>query len=146
MTDLLGMAGLVNSTVPAPFNWGEYDYVWKSDRRYLDFHPGNEVNESCEYPRMWGQDGFPLAQEYLDQEKGCRISDFDSYGEIQGIGLFTVFQTQLSKFASVQDRLREWKPDVMDRLKVMSCMQIGKNIPDPQFMHSLLMPHSYARH
>lgn len=134
MTDLLGMAGQVNATQPAPFNWDEYDYVWKTDRRYLDFEPGNERNYSCQYPRMWGQDGFPLAQEYLDQEKSCRISDFDSYGEIEGIGLFTVFQTQLSKFASVQDRLREWNPSVMDRLKVMSCMQIG-----PFFFNALLL-------
>ena len=29
-----------------------------------------------------------------------------------------------SKFASVQDRLREWKPEVMAKLEVFSCMVI----------------------
>lgn len=129
MTDLLGMAGQVNATQPAPFLWDEYDYAWKSDQRYHDFAPGNERNYSCEYPRLWGQDGYPLAQEYINDEKSCRVSDFDQYGEIQGIGLFSIWQWQLSKFASVQDRLRDWKPDVMDRLKVMSCMQIGNTYP-----------------
>jgi alpha-1,3-glucan synthase len=31
----------------------------------------------------------------------------------------------MSKFASVQDRLREWRPDVLEKIKRMSCMQIA---------------------
>jgi alpha-1,3-glucan synthase len=31
----------------------------------------------------------------------------------------------MSKFASVQDRLREWRPDVLEKIKQMSCMQIA---------------------
>lgn len=34
------------------------------------------------------------------------------------------WQRQLAKFASVQDRLREWKPDVLDRLKHFSCLTV----------------------
>lgn len=34
------------------------------------------------------------------------------------------WQRQLSKFASVQDRLREWQPGVMDKIKVFSCLAI----------------------
>ena len=34
------------------------------------------------------------------------------------------YQRQLSKFASVQDRLREWKPSVMAKLQVFACMTI----------------------
>jgi alpha-1,3-glucan synthase len=31
----------------------------------------------------------------------------------------------MSKFASVQDRLREWRPDVLEKINRMSCMQIA---------------------
>jgi alpha-1,3-glucan synthase len=34
------------------------------------------------------------------------------------------WQRQLAKFASVQDRLREWNPDTMEKLKVFSCLAI----------------------
>jgi alpha-1,3-glucan synthase len=43
---------------------------------------------------------------------------------MEAFGVHPDWQRQLSKFASVQDRLREWKPDVMARLKVFSCMAI----------------------
>lgn len=44
---------------------------------------------------------------------------------MKGVGAFPAWQTQLSKFASVQDRLRVWRSDVLDKIKVMSCMQIA---------------------
>lgn len=47
------------------------------------------------------------------------------YGDIKGTGAYPSYQSQLSKFASVQDRLREWQNDVLDKIKVMSCMQIS---------------------
>ena len=34
------------------------------------------------------------------------------------------WQRQLSKFTSVQDRLREWKPSVMAKLQFFACMAI----------------------
>lgn len=43
---------------------------------------------------------------------------------MEAFGVHPDWQRQLSKFASVQDRLREWQPDVMDRIKVFSCMAI----------------------
>lgn len=75
MGDLIAFGGYVNQTTP--FNWDEYDPVWKSDRRYHDFQPGSERNLSCQYPRMWGQDGLPLTQDVLSQMHGCRESEFD---------------------------------------------------------------------
>lgn len=51
-------------------------------------------------------------------------SDFDQYGDMEAFGVHPDWQRQLSKFASVQDRLREWKPDVMARLQVFACMAI----------------------
>jgi alpha-1,3-glucan synthase len=51
-------------------------------------------------------------------------SDFDQYGDMEAFGVHPDWQRQLSKFASVQDRLREWNPNVMAKLKVFSCMVI----------------------
>jgi alpha-1,3-glucan synthase len=43
---------------------------------------------------------------------------------MEAFGVHPDWQRQLSKFASVQDRLREWKPDVMARLQNFACMAI----------------------
>lgn len=51
-------------------------------------------------------------------------SDFDQYGDMEAFGVHPDWQRQLSKFASVQDRLREWNPNVMAKLKVFACMVI----------------------
>jgi len=55
---------------------------------------------------------------------GCFSSDFDQFGDMEAFGVHPDWQRQLSKFASVQDRLREWDPSVLSRLKVFSCMAI----------------------
>lgn len=56
---------------------------------------------------------------------GCRDSDFDQYGDIAAFDIYPEWQRQLSKFASVQDRLREWKPSVRARIEHFSCLQIA---------------------
>jgi hypothetical protein len=43
---------------------------------------------------------------------------------MEAFGVHPDWQRQLSKFASVQDRLREWKPSVMEKLTTFSCMTI----------------------
>jgi hypothetical protein len=43
---------------------------------------------------------------------------------MEAFGVHPDWQRQLSKFASVQDRLREWKPSVMQKLTTFSCMTI----------------------
>ena len=43
---------------------------------------------------------------------------------MEAFGVHPDWQRQLSKFASVQDRLREWKPEVMSKIKKFSCMAI----------------------
>ena len=52
------------------------------------------------------------------------MSEFDQYGDMEAFGVHPDWQRQLSKFASVQDRLREWNPSVIDKIKVFSCMAI----------------------
>jgi alpha-1,3-glucan synthase len=54
----------------------------------------------------------------------CLESDFDQYGDTEAFGVHPDWQRQLSKFTSVQDRLREWNPGVMAKLQVFSCMAI----------------------
>jgi alpha-1,3-glucan synthase len=77
MGDLIAFDGSVNAS--AGFRWDEYDYVWKTiDRRYHDFHPGNERNKSCEYPRIWGQDGYLIGDDVKQYMDGCRDSEFDA--------------------------------------------------------------------
>lgn len=44
---------------------------------------------------------------------------------MEAFGVHPNWQRQLSKFASVQDRLRDWSPTVMSKLEVFSCMVIA---------------------
>lgn len=71
-------------------------------------------------PTFWQDDGTIVVVE----ANGCLQSDFDQYGDMEAFGVHPDWQRQLSKFASVQDRLREWDPSVMAKLQRFSCMAI----------------------
>lgn len=120
--DLIGFQGFLNETTP--FRVTEHQALWKSDRHYVDFMFGNDYNETCDYPRLWLEDGFPVGPEVTDQLKGCYDSDFDQYGDLEAFGVYPDWQRQLTKFASVQDRLREWIPSVRERIIRHSCLMI----------------------
>ena len=75
MGDLIAFEGFVNASTP--FNWDEHDYMWKSDRRYHDFQPDNSKNVSCQYPRLWGEDGYELGADITQYMHGCRMGEFD---------------------------------------------------------------------
>ena len=124
MGDLLGYGGAyTNATVE--FAFGEYDYIWKDpERRYHDFQPSNDWDPTCQPPPFWEQNGYLEIQSVLDQWIGCRDSEFDMYGDIKGTGAYPSYINQVSRFASVQDRLREWRPDVLEKINVMSCIQV----------------------
>lgn len=47
------------------------------------------------------------------------------YGEIAAFGNYPEWQRQISKFAFVQDRLREWRTDVRQKLERFSCITIA---------------------
>ncbi|KAF2641815.1 alpha-1,3-glucan synthase [Massarina eburnea CBS 473.64] len=125
MGDLLQWVG--NENASAPFKWDEYDVRYKTSRQYLDFAIGNDETATCTYPRMWGADGYPFSnQTVLDAMKlPCKDSQFDQYGDMKGVGEVPIEQTQLGKFAGVQDRLRTWREDVLDKIMHFSCMQIA---------------------
>lgn len=124
MGDLLGYGGaFTNASVE--FAFGEYDYIWKDpERRYHDFQPSNDWDPTCQMPQIWEQNGFLEPQGIMNQFDGCRNSEFDMYGDIKGTGAYPSYINQMSRFASVQDRLREWRPDVLEKINVMSCIQI----------------------
>ena len=71
-------------------------------------------------PTFWDDDATVVSVE----TDGCKSSDFDQYGDMEAFGVHPDWERQLSKFASVQDRLREWKPQVMAKLTTFSCMAI----------------------
>ncbi|EPS28157.1 putative alpha-1,3-glucan synthase [Penicillium oxalicum 114-2] len=121
--DLIGFEGYLNTT--APFSIKEHKVQWKSDRQYVDFHIGNNYNETCAYPRFWNETGYPVDNYVEDELGGCYDSDFDQYGDIEAFGVYPDWERELAKFASVQDRLREWVPSVRERLVRHSCMIIA---------------------
>ncbi|KAG9681557.1 alpha-1,3-glucan synthase, partial [Aureobasidium melanogenum] len=124
MGDLLAFEGWENETTP--FNPLEYDVLWKTSRQYLDFEIDNDVLEDCQYPVFYGDDGFPVNSSVMETfDNQCRKSDFDQYGDMKGVGYVPPYQSQLSKFASVQDRLRLWKHEVLEKVMRFSCMQIA---------------------
>ncbi|RDW76848.1 uncharacterized protein DSM5745_06840 [Aspergillus mulundensis] len=123
LSNLIGFKGHLNDS--ADFTPYEYEVQWVSDRQYADFSFGNTYNETCEYPKFWAEDGYPLTDSGVENLKGCYNSDFDQYGELEAFGNFPDWQRQLTKFASVQDRLREWHKPVRDILTRHSCMQIA---------------------
>lgn len=129
----------------APFDLHEHNAVWKHPRympwgfeEYTDFSVcffarfirgdtnatfqwANDWNSTCELPTLWLNDG---SLENVGWGGGCMMSDFDQYGDMEAFGVHPDWQRQLTKFASVQDRLREWRPEVLAKLKNFVCMTI----------------------
>lgn len=124
MSNLIGFQGYMNASTP--FKTTEHKVQWKTDRQYMDFQFGNTYNQTCAYPRLWLETGFPVGPDVTSQLKGCYDSDFDQYGDIEAFGVFPDWQRQLAKFASVQDRLREWVPSVRERIQRHSCIMIAQ--------------------
>ncbi|KAH7024662.1 putative alpha-1,3-glucan synthase [Microdochium trichocladiopsis] len=123
MGDLLGFEGYLNESTP--FDTHEYPLMWKSSWRYADFDVGTAYNETCHFPRMWNETGFPVDQWVLDSFDGCYDGDFDQFGDTEAFGVYPDYRRQLTKFASVQDRLREWVPSVRERLGHFTCITIA---------------------
>ncbi|MCJ1398815.1 Cell wall alpha-1,3-glucan synthase ags1 [Xylographa trunciseda] len=124
MSDLIGFEGYLNASTP--FLTSEHSVQWKTDRQYLDFAFGNDYNETCEYPRFYNETGYPVGEDVTSQLVGCFNSEFDQYGDVEAFGVFPDWQRELAKFASVQDRLREWVPSVREKIQRHSCIMIAQ--------------------
>ena len=132
MSNLIGFDDFLNST--ATFDPKEHKVKYKDHRRYLDFDFSNKYNATCDYPRFWNESGGRVLKgctdaddrcQLFDQLVGCYDSEFDQYGDTEAFGIFPDWQRQLSKFASVQDRLREWQPSVRAKIQHMMCLVIS---------------------
>ncbi|KAG8525784.1 uncharacterized protein KY384_000544 [Bacidia gigantensis] len=123
--DLIGFEGSLN--VSTPLNYHEYNAMWKTSRRYHDFTFDNYEVDKCDtpYPRFYDDFGEEVSMNGTEHLIGCRQSEFDQYGDIAAFDVYPEWQRQLSKFASVQDRLREWKPSVREKIELFTCMQIS---------------------
>jgi len=119
MSDLIGFKGYLNESTP--FRNEEHEVLWKSSRVYPDFSFSDRYNETCEFPEFWFENG----ERIVPPLKGCYDSDFDQFGDVEAFGVWPDWMRQLSKFASVQDRLRDWHPSVGARLEHFSCMAIA---------------------
>ncbi|KUJ12806.1 alpha-1,3-glucan synthase Ags2 [Mollisia scopiformis] len=123
MGDLLAFEGYLNASVP--FTPKEHEVLYRdSSRQYADFTFGNNYNTSCEYPRFWLENGFPVGTDVTSQLTGCYDSEFDQYGDFEGLGDFDGWKRSLSKAAGVQDRLRDWIPSVREKIEIFSCLTI----------------------
>ncbi|KAB8236607.1 alpha-1,3-glucan synthase Ags3 [Aspergillus alliaceus] len=123
LSNLIGFKGHLNDS--ADFRIDEYEVQYISERVYADFKFGNEYNETCNFPKFWNETGYPITSGEATELKGCYNSDFDQFGELEAFGNFPDWKRQLTKFASVQDRLREWHKPIRDILTRHSCMQIA---------------------
>jgi len=75
MGDLIAFKGYEN--ISAPFDPGEYQAEWKSDRHCLDFDFKNTYNATCQYSRFWDESGYPITESTdpnIAQLRGCLIA------------------------------------------------------------------------
>lgn len=122
--DLIGFEGYLNET--APFTIDEHQAVYKTGRTYTDFDLSRDYNESCQYPKFWNETGFPVDADIQAQFGGCYAGEFDQYGDTEAFGVFPDWRRQLSKFASVQDRLREWHEPTRTKIETMYSLLISQ--------------------
>ena len=123
--DLIGFEGSLN--ISSPISFSEHNALWKTTRRYHDFTFNNRELDKCDvpYPRFWDDFGLPVTKNGTEHLIGCRDSEFDQYGDVAAFDKLPEWRRQISKFASVQDRLREWKPSVREKIEHLSCIQIA---------------------
>nr|POE47199.1 cell wall alpha-1,3-glucan synthase ags1 [Quercus suber] len=124
MSDLFAFNGYYNSS--APFSFTEHVMQYKTGIKYRDFDQSNNFHDQCPYPypRFWDQAGNLIHDVNTTQMVGCMDSDFDQYGDVGAFGVYPEWQKQLSKFNGVQDRLRDWRPEVLDKINHFSCLLI----------------------
>ena len=77
------------------------------------------------FPTFYFDDGTVLNDSVITMPAdGCKASDFDQYGDLEAFGFHPGWMRQLTKFDSVQDRLKEWQPHVMERLIKFACLAL----------------------
>lgn len=126
MSDLFQFKGFENSSATWSFTEHHMDYSNADEHTYRDFVQTNNFQDKCDtpFPRFWDQGGHLYNDVNTSRMVGCMDSDFDQFGDVGAFGVYPEWQKQLSKFNGVQDRLRDWKPSVLDKIMHFSCMWI----------------------
>ncbi|RMZ83748.1 hypothetical protein DV738_g938, partial [Chaetothyriales sp. CBS 135597] len=122
--DLIGFEGHLNDSTP--FSVTEHKVQWKTRLQYWDFEFGNTYNKTCDYPRFYNETGYRVDKYVTDSLVGCYDSEFDQYGDTEAFGVYPDWRRQLTKFSSVQDRLREWHEPVRLKIENFYCMVISQ--------------------
>ncbi|KAF2214124.1 glycosyltransferase family 5 protein [Cercospora zeae-maydis SCOH1-5] len=124
MANLFGFEGFYNTSTDWSFSEHNMNYI--GNHVYRDFYQTNEFHQVCPYdfPRFWDQGGNQIIDNNTRAMVGCMDSEFDQFGDVGAFGVYPEWQKQLSKFNGVQDRLRDWRPQVLDKIKHFSCMMI----------------------
>ncbi|MBW0472818.1 hypothetical protein O181_012533 [Austropuccinia psidii MF-1] len=132
MGDLIGNQGYLNTSTP--FSLEGYKVQWKNPpytpwdlNEYVDFNFSNTRSSPCKFPNFYDSQGSLVNP---PSTSGCYNGDFDQFGDIEAFGVHPDWQRQLSKFASVQDRLREWDDTVAAKLEHLACMTLRALDPD----------------
>ncbi|KAJ3045031.1 Cell wall alpha-1,3-glucan synthase ags1 [Rhizophlyctis rosea] len=121
LADWVGYEGYVN--VSTPFTMDPYRAIYKTPYSYADFNISGEWDYNCQIPRFWGLDGFP--QIVPPQIRpGCFNNDFVTNGDSESMADFAPYQRSLTKFAGVQDRVRDWSDSVAAKVINMVCLLI----------------------
>ncbi|WBW72795.1 prospore membrane alpha-1,3-glucan synthase Mok12 [Schizosaccharomyces osmophilus] len=112
----------------APFSTNGYTMKYKNTQHfYSDFQLSNGTEYPCAGPAFWDITGLPInntADKELIEQITCIQGDFDHYGDVEAFGNHPPWWRQLSNFASVQDRLRDWDPIVAKKLKHVACLAV----------------------
>lgn len=135
MSDYIGFMSRKDGTsylnITAPFDTSGYNLLYKDGTRhnqvYLDFTLSNKTVPCSKIPEYHTDEGKVV---HNVSKITCFDDDFNHYGDVEAFGVHPQWQRQLSKFASVQDRLQEWKPSVSRKLQHFGCMMIDALDPD----------------
>ncbi|KAI9613753.1 hypothetical protein KEM48_003646 [Puccinia striiformis f. sp. tritici PST-130] len=127
MGDLIGNSKFLNASTPFSLDGYEVDGRTLPTRHGIynatPISTLRNTRSTCHLPNFYDNDGSQITT--VDSKlDGCYAGDFDQFGDIEAFGVHADWKRQLSKFASVQDRLREWDDGVAAKLEHLACMTI----------------------
>ncbi len=79
------------------------------------------MDPDCKLPVLYDEKGYEID---VKLPQGCHFSDFNQFGDVEAFGVHPTWKRQLSKFAGVQDRVKDWHPRVQPRLVAFACLLI----------------------
>ncbi|KAJ3350440.1 Cell wall alpha-1,3-glucan synthase ags1 [Entophlyctis luteolus] len=108
----------------APFNINGYRATYRTSFQYNDFYINNTWNPDCEFPIVWGKNGYREIIAPPD-EPGCYDSDFNQFGDVNSTTNVLQSQRYFGRFGSVQDHIKDWIPRNQQRISALTCLLIN---------------------